>query len=40
MVALIAAGAVYAVKRPKPLPVDVVVARLEDVQTSVVASGR
>ena len=40
LVALIAAGAVYAVKRPKPLPVDVVVARLEDVQTSVVASGR
>lgn len=40
LVLLLAAGAVYFVKRPKPLPVDVVVAKREDVQTSVVASGR
>ena len=40
LVLLLAAGAVYFVKRPKPLLVDVMVIKREDVQTSVVASGR
>jgi len=35
-----AAGAVYLATRPKPVMVDILVAKREDVQTSVVASGR
>lgn len=38
--ALVVAGAAYVVLRPKPLVVDVLIAAREDVQTSVVASGR
>ena len=37
---LIAAGAGYVFTRPKLVPVDILIAKREDVQTSVVASGR
>jgi HlyD family secretion protein len=37
---LIAAGAGYYFTRPKPVMVDILIAKREDVQTSVVASGR
>ncbi|MEQ1773657.1 MAG: efflux RND transporter periplasmic adaptor subunit [Burkholderiales bacterium] len=37
---LIASAVAYAVMRPKPVVVDVITAKREDVQTSVVASGR
>ena len=40
LVLLMVAGAAYLVMRPKPMIVDVVAAKREDVQTSVVASGR
>ncbi len=40
MVVLAIGAVAYAVTRPKPVAVDVMIAKREDVQTSVVASGR
>ncbi len=40
VVVLIAAAVAYIATRPKPVAVDVMIAKREDVQTSVVASGR
>lgn len=40
VVLLVVGGVAYIATRPKPIAVDIMVAKREDVQTSVVASGR